>query len=388
MSIAKKIFIISSVLLAAVLFFLGIYNVSFREKSEGEKAIQEIQEEKKKSIVEKVEEKINIKKREKIFSLSTESVLGPVVLPDEEKINYYTRLNGNVYSSSFYGEEKELKDDNNFSGLEGIRWSSERNKVISRFNKGGKIEIFVYDYETKKAVKLNEGVADGIWGNSENEIIYSFFDQKSGKKTLNMADAQGGNWKKITDIPFEKSSMSLVPKSSFVSFWNSANAFEETSLTIVSVMGGEARKIFSGRFGADYLWSSNGTKALVSSSEVKGGQKISLGMINSNGGEYQNFNIPTFASKCAWSKNDKIVYYALPSIASEGLVLPNDYLNKKITTKDTFWKLDIGTGKNERIVETSDIKEEYDAENLFLSPSEDVLYFTNRNNGRLYGISL
>ena len=157
---------------------------------------------------------------------------------------------------------------------------------------------------------------------------------------------------------------------------------------MVSTVGGEVRKIFSGRFGADYLWSKDGAKALVSSSDSKGGSKINLGIINNNGGEYQNLNIPTFVSKCAWGKDNKTIYYALPSFSSENYVLPNDYQDGKITAKDTFWKMDISSGKAERIVDIKDIKDSYDATGMFLSPSEDILFFINKIDGKLYGINL
>jgi len=190
------------------------------------------------------------------------------------------------------------------------------------------------------------------------------------------------------DVSIGDSWIAPVPQSSFVSFWNSPNSFNETSLNLVSTVGGEVKKIFSGKFGSDYLWSPNGTKSLVSYAESKGGTKIWLALINSNGGEFQNLNIPTLVSKCVWSKDSKFIYYALPAFSSENSVLPNDYQGGKVSSVDTFWKMDVATGKSERIVEVKDINSPYDASNLFLSPSEDILFFINKKDGKLYGINL
>jgi hypothetical protein len=68
--------------------------------------------------------------------------------------------------------------------------------------------------------------------------------------------------------------------------------------------------------------------------------------------------------------------------------MPNDYQEKKFTTIDTFWKINVANGKKDRIAELSDIKSDYDAANLFLSSGEDTLFFVNRIDGKLYGISL
>ncbi|MDO8529732.1 MAG: hypothetical protein Q7S18_03625 [bacterium] len=387
MSIAKKIFIISSVLLASVLFFLGIYNISFKEKTPAPAVAVTPNAKTETSIPEKTGGALGTKNKEKIYSLTNEAIIAPTFLEEEGKIEYYSRSNGSVYKILPSGDEETLIDNNNFTGLENILWSSDKKKVISRFNNGGKIEYSVYDYKTKKVSKLPSGASDVVWNNLGDGILYKYTDLK-GKKTLNSANSDGGNWKKIADISSNNTSITPIPQSSFVSFWNSPDALEETSMNLVSSLGGETKKTFSGKYGADYLWSPDGTKSLVSFVDAKGGSNISLATINSNGGELQALNVPTFASKCVWSKDNKIVYYALPGFSSSNYVLPNDYQNKTISSTDTFWKIDITSGKTERIVDTQEIKAAYDATNLFLSPSEDILFFINRTDGKLYGINL
>jgi hypothetical protein len=389
MSISKKIFIISSVLLAAVLFFMGIYNLSFKEKNTSSNLTPKSETASNaQNVLDKAKETLGLKNKDKIYLLADRAILSPAVTDDGEKISYYDRSNGSVYKIYLNGDGEEQVENNNFSGLGNIFWSSDQSKVISSFNNNGKTEYSYYDYKTNKATKLSAGISEIAWNNLGDGIAYSFSDSKTGKKTLNIANPDGTNWKKISDVPNKNIIIAPIPQSAFISFWNSPNAFEETALNIVGTVGGNLRKIFSGRFGADYLWSPNGARALVSSSDSKGGSKINLAVINSNGGEYQNLNIPTFASKCVWAKDNKTIYYALPSISAAGLVLPNDYQNKKIITQDTFWKMDVTTGKAERIVDPQDIKSSYDASDLFLSPSEDVLFFINRTDGKLYGINL
>jgi hypothetical protein len=392
MSVAKKIFIISSVLLASVLFFLGIYNISFKPKNTAPEnsSMQAVNSTSSNTsgLVNKVEEKLGIKNKEKIYALSQGVAISPFVSAKDEKIKYYNPSNGSVSEVSFGGDGRSIIDENNFEGLEKVSWSPDGSKVISRFNSGGKIQYTSYDYGTKKFFKLADGIEFATWNSLGDQIVYKYSDSKTKKKTINTANYDGSNWKKITDVLINNFWMATVPQSSFVSYWNSPNALEETSLSLVSTVAGDSKKIFSGRFGADYLWSPNGTKALVSFTESRGGSKISLGVINSNGGEFQNLNIPTLASKCVWGKDNKTIYYALPSFSAENGTLPNDYQNGKITSKDTFWKVDITTGKAERLVEVVDIKSAYDAKNLFLSPSEDILFFINSADRKLYGINL
>ncbi len=380
----KKVFIISSVILLVVLVFLGIYNFAFKEKTpktakEPEKNIK---------IAEPKQEASKSQPEEKIKALTDEAVIAPVLSKDGEHIKYYDRSTGNVFEISFSGAGKRTISDTDLSSLVKVVWSPEKDKVISIFNKNGAAERYFYDYNTKSGKKLADGMEYIVWTNLGDKIIYKYYDSKTKKRFLSIAEPDGSDWKNLADIASRDILIAPVPQTSLISFWNSPNGFEETNLQTIGIAGGEAKSIFSKKFGADYLWSSNGQKALVSSAETKGSPKITLAVINANGGEYQNLNIPTLASKCAWSKDNKILYYALPGSIPEGSVMPNDYQSKKFYTRDSFWKVDVTTGKKERVVELNEITQNFDAADLFLSPSEDKLFFTNRVDGKLYGISI
>lgn len=114
---------------------------------------------------------------------------------------------------------------------------------------------------------------------------------------------------------------------------------------------------------------------------------MTLGLISMNG-SYQELGIPTIASKCVWSQDGKTVYYALPGGIPDGSVMPNDYQENKFNTTDTFWKINVITGEKERVIEAGEIKEKYDSSNMFLSATEDAIYFVNRTDQKLYRIQL
>lgn len=383
----KKVFIISSVILLVVLVFLGIYNFAFKEKSSGTK--ESFQDKEVSKIVDTPSpEAQKIKEQGKIYQLTDEAVIAPTISQDGEHIVYYARSNGNVYEIALRGDNKKTISSANLAGLANILWSPDKNKVISTFEKDGRPVFYFYNFTAKTSKAIPERTYDITWTNLGDKIIYKYFDNKTKKKNISIADPDGSNWKQLAETSFDYVSIAPIPKTSLISFWNRPHGFEETSLQTVSIAGGEVKTVFSKKFGADYLWSPDGEKVLVSSSETKGSSKVMLATINKNGGEYQNLNIPTFVSKCVWSKDAKTVFYALPGSIPEGSVIPNDYKDKKFTTRDTFWKVDVTTGKKERLAELAEIKESFDAINLFLSPSENAFFFVNRIDGRLYGIDI
>lgn len=366
----KKLFIISAVLLVVVLVFLGIYNLAFKAK--------DITVEEPKT--ETVETKAST---EKISAVSDIPVIGVYLDKAGEKLRYYSGKNGTVWESELDGTNKQMIESVELNGLKNVQWSADGQVTISEFFKDGARSYYQYNHDKAVGGSLDEGVDYAVWSNTGSNIIYKYYDRKAKKRSLNTADPDGKNWKKLTDIDFMKISISSIPQTALISFWNYPSANEETKLSKVLTMGGDATVFFSGRYGADYLWFSDGTKALVSSLAYKGGSRMTTGILNMQG-EYQDLNIPTLASKSVWSSDGKSIYYALPVEIPQSSVMPDDYQSGKINTKDTFWKVNIETGKKDRLIEPEDINADYDASNLILANDEGSLYFVNRKDGLLY----
>jgi hypothetical protein len=323
-----------------------------------------------------------------IAAISDEPVLAPTLSKDTAAIKYYAKNSGRVYQIDFDGNGKRTFSDKELLGLSDVLWSPDKNKVITKFTSAGKTKFYYYDYVELKSIPLKDNVDEIAWQNSGNRIFYKYYEATTKKRTLNISDPDGTNWIKLADIDFRNISIAQIPQSSLVSFWNKPDAFFETIFKSVPLVSGEEKTILKGVFGADYLWNNNGGFALVSHSNIKGGTKIQLSIINSNGGEFRNLDLPTLVSKCVWLKDNKNAYCAMPGKVPPSAIMPNDYNQESFRTADTFWKINTTTGEKNRIIELDKITAEYDATNLFLNNDESVLFFTNRIDGKLYRITL
>jgi len=314
-------------------------------------------------------------------------VIAPVIRVEGNKILFYAALDGRVFSIDFDGTGKSVISSQVLGGLTDATWSGDHKKVISKF--GSETKKSVYSYESKTGKALGTGMYNFVWSNLGDKLLYQFKNGKTNE--LSSADWDGTNWKKITDVTFSRITIAPIPQTSLVSFWNYATSGEESTLLSVGILGGEAKKLFGGKFGADYLWSSNGKKALVSFAEAQNGSKMNMGVINSDGTNFRDLGIPTLVSKCVWAPDGKTVFCALPGDIPGGSVMPDDYRDNKFKTKDTFWKVDIETGEKTRLIELDDLSKigvGFDATNLFLSDKEDILFFVNRVDGHLYRLEL
>jgi hypothetical protein len=287
------------------------------------------------------------------------------------------------------GKLEKVVSTEEFLNIAEIIWSKPKNKVIIKQKDGlDKLKFLLFDLTQKKVAPLKDNVDSVSWLELGDKIIYKYFDSKTKKRTLNVADPDGNNWRKIADIIYFSLEISPVPGSSDISFWPTPDAFVSSSVNLINFSGENKREILAGRWGADLLWSPDGKTAAVSSTDQKGGKKTDLALMNSDGGQFHSLNFPTFTKKCVWSADSKFLFCAMPGNIPESAILPNEWQGGTVQTADTFWKIEVATGKKDRLIETDKINGSFDVLNPFLSQDEKTLFFANKADGKLYKLGI
>lgn len=382
MPISKKLFFTSLALFCLALILFGAYNLAFKKDAPVQTT------DKKAAPSAKDQPDAPKVSNDPIMAISQEPILAPLISNDGSGVKYYAKSNGHVYQTDFTGNGKRTLSDKDLPGLISVEWSSDKNKVLTKFYDGKASYFSFYDYNEQSGTRLNDHITSVAWQSGGSRIFYEFYDPTANKSTLNISDPDGKNWTKLADMAFSNALIAQIPQTGAVSFWNKPDAFFETALNSIPLAGGEPKSLLKGYFGADYLWNGNGSAALVSHSDAKGGTKIQLSIINANGGEFRDLDFPTFASKCVWLRDNKTAYCAWPAKIPPGSILPNDYDQEKFHTADSFWRINTATGEKSRIVDLNNITGEYDASDLFLNNDESILFFRNRTDGKLYRIIL
>jgi len=372
----KKIFIISSVLLFLLAGFYVAYNFLLKapELKEDTNMISSLGDEKNKD-----NKNFEFKKISRIV----ESDISAISLDESgSRIRYYDNTNKGFWITSFDGSFKKKMSSDNFSDLKEVSWSEDGKRALLKINDS----FYLYTYnEGKKLIKKTKSLS---WIGFNQGVVYTFSDSENGKKTLNIANPDGSNWREIGTVSSDNLIMSVVPKSTKASFWTKADSFTESEITLVS-FGKEELETKGGlKFGADYLWSPEGNNFLRSSVARKGSSDLVLEICDLKSENCSNLNLPTIAPKCVWLKNNKDIACALPKNIKTDSIWPNDYWSRKNITEDSFWKIDTETGKKERITEESDEMDGIDAINLVASPNNDFIFFINRKDNQLYRISI
>jgi Tol biopolymer transport system component len=378
----KKVFLISSIILGFTLLLLGVYNFAFRNNVNNPRV------ENTKTIEVKSQPSAPITEKEEfIKSLTDEKIMSPTYDSKDNSVLYFVPRSREIKKVSLDTSSSSPIMTLSGEPLHAV-WSPLQTQALVEIKTIENTKWYLVDIDKKTELPLKDGMEMPIWTNMGDRIVYKYYDAKTKERSINIANPDGSDWKKIAESPFKNMSADVMPQGSLLMFWNQGNAFEETSLRSVSLIGGDVKTLFSGKFGADYAFSPDGQKILVSSTDQKGGSSLMLGMLLNQGTQYQNLLIPTMVSKVAWAKNGKSIYYALPGSLPDGSVMPNDYFSKPILTQDTFWKVNIETGEKKRLVEMKDITRSYDVSALLIDDNETMLTFVNRADGKLYRIKL
>lgn len=379
----KKLFIISGSFFLLVLAFLAVYNFAFKHNSTNPIADPA----KKEEIEKKRETEVETATRPVVFQqVIPESVVQPVV--GENSIFFYSPRDQALKETTLDGKQITPRLIRLPGTPSRIVWSPNRVKAMLLI-KGDDGDLWYYaDLLNQLITPLKKEMSRIIWTSLGDRIFYQYTDPVSRLRSLNISLPDGSNWQKLLDLGTEDYFLATIPQSSTIALWPKTDGNRESALEVVNINGDNRRTLLTGRFGADFLWSPDNQRILIQSVTEKGGHVLELGLTDGNGSGYRNVSAPTLISKIAWSKDHETFYYALPGTFPADAVLPNDYFAKPLHTADTFWKMNTRTGKKERLVPLDAMTEAFDASDIFLSPSETDLYFTDRVSGKLYRITL
>lgn len=377
---AKKFFIGSSVFLLVLLSLWGIYNLFFTKK-DTPKTSPDV------STIETP--KTEIKKSTSIQVAIDAPVLSPFISSDGDgSILYIDKNTGSLQKFNIISGKKEVLSDITLTSPISAIWKTNgTSAIIKEFRSNEPSFRLISFANSTPPVSLKWGMRYLIWDELENNILYSYQDT-TGKITLNRALPDGSDWKELEKLPSTPMFIQSIPKSPLVALWERPANNRLGELKTINITNGETKTLFPGKYGANYLWSPNGEKILLSWAPEKNKSRMTLAMINKNGGEYTDLNFPTLVEKCVWLSDNKTIYCSLPGSLSQTAVMPDDFYGQSFSSSDTFWKIDTGTGKSERIVALEDMSESFDAVNLLVSPDESELFFVNRKDSKLYSIQL
>ena len=319
----------------------------------------------------------------KIKPISKEAVLSPTIGEDGQTVKYYARANGHIWESDFLGANLKKISAATLNGLIKAVWSPDAGKVIGIFSDNDKIKKYFYDYTNNQSALLGEKVGFVAWSPDSKKIAYEFIDPVNGQNNISTANPDGTNYKNIFKTRLDNLIVEW-PSKEKISLRQPPSGLAQGILYAINSATGDFNKILSDIYGLSVKWSPKADKILYSSTDDRG-RNPKLTLSDETGANSKDLKLAGIADKCAWSKDDRTIFCALPQELSANAIWPDDYYKGLVILSDDFYKINLETGDKTKILGSSD-QVSYDAQELFLSPKEDYLFFINKRDGLLYSL--
>lgn len=388
---AKKVFIISLVVFLVIGLGLVAQKFFFSKKepatSSGSKESQsqvdsEADQPKNQPNSSETTEKA-LDKNKKLLQIVEGKIAGLVLAKNKSEVAY--SIDGKFLSIGLDGDNKRSIGNYPFESIQAIKWSPDLSRAMVNDANG----FNLYDLGSNQVQKLKDQIDSIEWAASGDKIYYKFYEPNKNLRALDIANPDGSEWKTLVpQIPFKDVKISVSPAGDKFCYYQWPDSLAETSTECMNNKGEEKFILHKGVYGADYLWSPSGKKVLTSFVQEKLEGRLALGVMNDQGGEFKSLSFPTLVQKCVWSKSETYVFCGMMSGTPQDSSLPEDWINKKVFSSDTFWKINVENGKKERIIDIDQLPSGLDAANVFLDDMETRLFFTDRKGGGIYRIKL
>ncbi|MFZ1682715.1 MAG: hypothetical protein WAU88_01160 [Candidatus Zixiibacteriota bacterium] len=381
MLLVKKLFIISSLIFVLLLALYGVYYFVFQNS-----ASNPVADEKEKALLSDNSSKKASPTGSRMNVVLSEPILGATIR--NGKLSYYSKRDHVLKEADLDGNNQKVLYDRFSEYPSRILWSPRGETLLYLVETDGNQRWHHLSLASGITTPLRPEMSRLVWTNLGESILYQFTDPVTGKGSLNLSNPDGQNWKKLADFDAGSYFIVPIPQSSVVSFWKRPNGLEQNKLETINLTGEGRKGLINNRYGSDFLWSKNGDHVLVGSVTDKGKNEPLIGIANSQGGEFRDLLIPSLVTKIVWSQDNATLFYALPGAFPKEAVLPNDYYSRTYPSKDTFWKMNVITGKRERLVPLEEMSQGIDASDLFLNQDETALFFQDRVSEKLYRLEL
>lgn len=307
--------------------------------------------------------------------LTDESVVTPALFFQGNGIAYFDRQ-GRLYRTDMsitdgtvlLSNKTELQISPR-SNLSKILWPQVGSSFIAESGIGLARQWAYYNPETGAYVDLPRQVKSVSWMPDGNKIIYVWVDD-SNKATLSIANPDTSGYQVLTDLYDNDIEVSVSSDGQTIAFYRTQTADQSSNgLFTVSSDGQRWGDITRQGYNRGAMWSPDSRKILFSRLNPSN-QKYQLWWADVSTGATQYLGVETSETKAVWTRDGNSIVVAVPSPTS----------GVGTFSSDTIYRINVTTGERTEFSPGTNV----DAQELFLSLDEQVVFFRNAQDGALY----
>jgi hypothetical protein len=283
-----------------------------------------------------------------------------------------------------------LLSSERFPLLSNVTWAPNRTKAILEFPDQSKV---LYDFSAKKQTSLPKEVSDFSFSPTGDQVAWKFLGTNPDDRWLQVADPTGGSARSIEQLGDNASRVQVAwsPTNQVIALYEKSAGLEQLEILPLGLNGENFETMAVDGRGFQGQWGPGGTALLFSTYSSATDYNPQLQLTSAQGGtighDRLNLGLNTWPDKCAFSTNASAIYCAVPQYLESGTGIYPD-LAKNIP--DEFYRVDLTTGVKTKIAIPvgADGNRIFSAKNVFVTPGDTALYFSDQVTGQTYSLLL
>jgi hypothetical protein len=322
--------------------------------------------------------------------LSTEPQAGAVATTTSGElfVRYIARRTGHAYEAAATSTVNRRISNTTIPKVYEALWTKQADRVVLRYLKDATDETVTF-FGT--LVAKGDGEIEGTFLPSNIPELVMSPDGTRLFYLLSDADGASGTILSFKDMKQTRAFSSPLsewlvswPATSTVALSSKPSAAIGGRGELLDVKSGSAVSILRGVRGLAMLPSPDGKYVLYSETVER---KPALKLFRLKDGAVFDLSLESFPEKCTWSARKPVIYCAAGSLPLGEY--PDSWYQGTVTFTDDLWKISAETGETELLYPLSQAAGfSFDAIKLFLTPAEDYLVFTNKNDSMLWSLDL
>lgn len=305
---------------------------------------------------------------------STEAT--PVI--DDTEVRYVDRASGNLYRYRVDARTLERITNLTLPGIQEAVWASDGSRAFLRYLSGtgaGRIETYSLPADGSAGYVLQPGLSDVVVVGTSS--ILSVLPSSNGSVGTR-ASLMGTGPSTVFTSPL--SALRVFSSGTGYAAVTKPSALIPGYAFSISRASGEFTRLAGPLMGLSLAPSPSGALHLISY-RLNGALRLALLEVSS--GQITPLPVATLADKCTWSADSATAYCAVPRSVSG--TFPDIWYQGVVQTSDRIWKIDLETRVATLEIDPSVLADaDIDAVALTLDAENDVLVFTNRDDGSLW----
>jgi len=311
------------------------------------------------------------------------NVAGIILDRSSKDLLYYNRSDGKFYRMTDKGDAVLLTDQQ-FYDVQKIEWSPDKKKAILEYPDQSKI---IYNFVSKEQVSLQKHWQEVTFSPDSSKIAFKSIGLDKGNRWLAIGSVDGGNVQQIEHLSNDIDTINVEwsPNKQIIATFAEGIDFDRQNLYFVGLHGENFKAtILPGR-GFKGQWTPTGDRLLYSVHRSDTGNKPELWIVDATpdsiGINRHRLNVGTWADKCSFKDNNNIIC-AVPQTLEEGVGYVPAIAD---TVPDDIYQINLTTGVKTLV---TTLGQPHTIKDIFINQDAQSLYFTDKNDGRLYKVEL